>query len=320
SRLQFFLPTGEYVFDPLALGKLVAAEPMNVFPVEAGVEWTLPMENRSSEELSVAVKMQIRDMLSRDVEVEGPTVKVPPQSSIDARIAIPKGRLGLGFFELVVRLSYGKRSQHAKTQFVRIVPHGREIVRDSIFKFQRELGGKSGATQALWGRMEPEPGVYKWKFLDDQYESLKKRGLHAGYCCVWYLPNWMVKDPEFIKQHGHYGYLYGWSHIPDDFRLYAGFAAKVVERHKDNVKVYNMWNEPEFFWGSTPTEYMRMLKTAYIAMKQKDPRAEIMIGGSTGRGAFLERAYNSIDGAKHYFDVVQIHYMSVTTPETIKDV
>lgn len=47
------------------------------------------------------------------------------------------------------------------------------------------------------------------------------------------------------------------------------------------IRLWEIWNEPDFsqFWGGTVDEYARLLKVAYLAARQADPYAEIMIGG-----------------------------------------
>ncbi|MDK1030388.1 MAG: hypothetical protein QGD94_00100 [Planctomycetia bacterium] len=334
KRLQLFRASGEYFYDPLTMGNLKATVgrkvskvgtagelelpvprevEQNVFHIDEAVEFALPMENRADAEIDVAVTGAVVDLYGNRVVLEEQSVKVGPGQSVEAKISVPAR--ALGYFNLKIQARVEGWTKNAETNFVRIKPHTATVSVDSIFQFSRVLGGSNYWVSALWDRIEPERGKYDWAYFDNQFKEFEKTNQAVGYCAVWYVPNWMVKDPEFIKKHGHYGYLYGWSHIPDDFRLYADFAAKVVARQGDRVKAYNMWNEPEFFWGGSPLQYMQMLKTAYVAMKQKDPRAEIMIGGSTGRGAFLAECYKAIPGAKHYFDIVQIHYMSINTPQ-----
>ncbi|MDP6379761.1 MAG: hypothetical protein QF662_00330 [Phycisphaerae bacterium] len=313
QRLQLFRPSGEYSFDPLTIGNLASEADRNVFKIGDKVGFSLSLENRADTEIAVVVTGAVVDLYGDKVALEEQSVKIAGGASADAKIRIPAEKLG--YYNLKVQAIVEGWTKSTETNFVRIKPHTGAVSSDSIFQFSKVFGASSYWVSALWDRIEPERGKYDWAYFDNQFKEVEGGNQAVGYCAVWYVPNWMVKDLEFIKKHGHYGYLYGWSHIPDDFRLYADFAAKVVARQGDRVKVYNMWNEPEFFWGGSPTQYMQMLKTAYVAMKQKDPRAEIMIGGSTGRGDFLAKSYSAIPGAKHYFDTVQIHYMSVNTPQ-----
>jgi hypothetical protein len=48
-----------------------------------------------------------------------------------------------------------------------------------------------------------------------------------------------------------------------------------------NVRHWEIWNEPDLcqFWQGTAQEYARLLKVAYLVIKQEDPGATVMWGG-----------------------------------------
>lgn len=83
------------------------------------------------------------------------------------------------------------------------------------------------------------------------------------------------------------------------------------------VRVWEIWNEPDlaFFWDGTTQEYARLLKVAYMAAKQADPQARVMIGGLAyfEEDAFLELVLRVFDSdplapAYGYFhDIVAVH-------------
>jgi hypothetical protein len=68
---------------------------------------------------------------------------------------------------------------------------------------------------------------------------------------------------------------------------WARFVHAAVNRYRPggsaglNVRHWEIWNEPDLchFWSGTAQEYTRLLKVAYLVIKQSDPEATVMWGG-----------------------------------------
>ncbi len=68
---------------------------------------------------------------------------------------------------------------------------------------------------------------------------------------------------------------------------WARFVALAVERYRPggaagtNVRFWEVWNEPDLcqFWNGSVEEYARLLKVAYLVIKQRDPSATVLWGG-----------------------------------------
>lgn len=101
---------------------------------------------------------------------------------------------------------------------------------------------------------------------------------------------------------------------------FARYTYAVVNHFKTDVRVWQIWNEPntQNFWKPqpNPARYASLLQEAYLAAKYADPDAVIVFGGLSGNGVagnddaqlasnFLENAYRA--GARGYFDVLAIH-------------
>ncbi|MEA2575831.1 MAG: polysaccharide biosynthesis protein PslG, partial [Chloroflexia bacterium] len=97
---------------------------------------------------------------------------------------------------------------------------------------------------------------------------------------------------------------------------YADFARAVAARYKGKVKYFQVWNEPnlEGEWGGyaiDPEWYTRLLKAAYVAIKEANPDAVVIsaaLAPTTENSLrnlndvlFLEGMYQA--GAKPYFDI-----------------
>src|SRR5690606_1112542 len=95
-----------------------------------------------------------------------------------------------------------------------------------------------------------------------------------------------------------------------------------------------IWNEPDIAageygneWAGSEADYARLLKVAYLVMKETDPQAQIHLAGLTfwhdevaGREQYLDRLLREItadpDAAQHnaFFDYLSLHiYFRVET-------
>ncbi len=116
--------------------------------------------------------------------------------------------------------------------------------------------------------------------------------------------SWETASPMPPKDPGDYGRVAGW--------LANYFRGRTVG--------WEIWNEPNHprFWSGTPSEYVRILKAAYPAIKAADPQARVVSGGTSYTDArWIETLYEL--GSRPFFDVMAIHpYMAPADlpPET----
>lgn len=86
----------------------------------------------------------------------------------------------------------------------------------------------------------------------------------------------------------------------NDGNPWARFVDHAVQRYKPggeagrNVRYWEIWNEPDLchFWGGTPEEYARMLKVAYLVIKNRDPQATVIWGGLAIHGEKYQNGRN----------------------------
>ncbi|MDO8671513.1 MAG: carboxypeptidase regulatory-like domain-containing protein [Dehalococcoidia bacterium] len=103
----------------------------------------------------------------------------------------------------------------------------------------------------------------------------------------------------------------------DPGNYWGKFVFDTVSRYKDRVKVWEMWNEPDFsiFWSGSVADYYQLLKVGYQAAKAADPQAMVLFAGLSywsNQDFFqqvLDRAVNDPDGrgGGFYFDVLPWH-------------
>jgi hypothetical protein len=90
------------------------------------------------------------------------------------------------------------------------------------------------------------------------------------------------------KRHGIciYGLLAGWGpgvkpYTPEGLDAYCRWAAVVVDRYRNDIRHWEVWNEPNiFFWQGPRDMYAELLKRAYAAIKEASGDA-LVLGCST---------------------------------------
>jgi hypothetical protein len=180
------------------------------------------------------------------------------------------------------------------------------------------LGGGAGADQAvadwaalgieqvriyaLWSRIAPEarpngfdganpasPG-YDWAALDHAVDRVTQAGMKPILTVTGPGPGWVSRDPGLADPR--------WDPDP---KAFADYAKAVATRYGDRVDRYVIWNEPNLSgWlrpqasctraGCTavaPHLYRELVRAAYPAIHDADPKAEVLIGAMASRGGEL---------------------------------
>lgn len=102
--------------------------------------------------------------------------------------------------------------------------------------------------------------------------------------------------------------------------LFARYVNQVVNRYKDKIKVWEVWNEPNIipFWvpKPSPQHYARLLKQSYLAAKQADKDCKI-IGFCTADPdyPFIEKVYE-LGGGKAC-DALSFHTYNAEKEESV---
>jgi len=141
----------------------------------------------------------------------------------------------------------------------------------------------AGREYTSWAFLEPTPG--NWKFRDEELRRYEKYGLKIlGLLST--SPLWANYQEK--SRHWYWDYYVQ----PKDLRQFAHYVRTVVERYKDLIDSYDVWNEPWgiSFWSlgwdfekggfkedpNAEENFARLQAAAYEAAKAVDPRITIL--------------------------------------------
>ena len=153
-----------------------------------------------------------------------------------------------------------------------------------------EMGAAAGVRWSReefgWARMEPRKGKFEWEFYDRLLDRAEAHGISV-YALLSYWSGWTKPNTaEGI----------------DD---YCTWVRACVERYRDRVKYWEVWNEPNIFFWTGPREmYAELLRKAYETIKDVDPSAEVMGMSTSGIDTAFIRQMMDL-GAP--FDILTIH-------------
>jgi hypothetical protein len=194
------------------------------------------------------------------------------------------------------------------------------------FQEAKNLGVKYLRMDFVWPDIETSRGVFEW----GQYDQFVEWGQQYGIEIIpillmvpyWLYPsasNWVIPPlgatfDDFVSEFGKFTY-------------------QVVNRYKESIKYFEIWNEPnnlgswddpeatvvgDHVFGKAVTKYVTLLKTAYLQAKMANPNCLIISGGISNCERYLQEMYDN--GAKGYFDLFGSHPYFAHSPAKNYDV
>jgi len=147
-----------------------------------------------------------------------------------------------------------------------------------------------------WDLVEPQSGEFHWSDLDRVVDNEHKNGL--GVCGLLHWMSW--SDPTTGDEEAMNNWI--------------NFVSLVVQRYKDTIRCWEVWNEEDYegFWKPpSAARYVRLLRATALTARRIDPGCTVVLGGLMGWGGkspyfpFLDEVYKN--GGKPYFDIVAFH-------------
>jgi hypothetical protein len=159
-----------------------------------------------------------------------------------------------------------------------------------------------------WSNIETSPGQYDWSSYDREVSAVAAHGLQS-LAIIDYTPAW-ARRPDCSGSK---------MCAPADPNTYANFAAAAATRYTGyGVNNWEIWNEPNnlnfYLPAANPAAYTAMLRAAYGQIKQINPKAVVMTGGTAPADSsggylsppdFIRGIYAA--GGKGAFDAVAVH-------------
>ncbi len=174
----------------------------------------------------------------------------------------------------------------------------------------RDVGIQCVRVDMAWYAIQPQRDSYKWDDYDYLVGISRKYGFEL-MPILDYSSEWASTGKT-----GTGTTWRDWMMYAPITKEYAWYAYKAVERYKDSIHAWEVWNEPNNtnFWmpKPDPVAYSNLLRQTYLAIKYADPTAVVILGGLTPvpvsdpqPDSFLRVLYEQ--GGKAYFDVVGSH-------------
>jgi putative glycosyl hydrolase len=161
-----------------------------------------------------------------------------------------------------------------------------------------ELGAGIVRVVYGWDRIEPDcKGCFTWERTDAWRDQARRTG-RAIFGTLAYTPRWanggaLINTPP-LRAEDWYDFVYA-----------------TVDRYKDDVFLWGIWNEPNldsYFRNGDRTAYEALVRTAASAIHAANPRAQVL-GPEVSQHAIPTGWYAAVmDDVGSLFDIVTVHW------------
>lgn len=176
----------------------------------------------------------------------------------------------------------------------------------------------------FWNVIEPQKGQFNWELTDLYAQAASNAGVKIS-AIIQPFANWDQKNtsPPTNCNALDFAYYDYKASPPNDLAEYKNFLAKIVERYKDTVAVWEIGNEVEGDCGgykNNPQGYVALLKISYETIKKVDPQAKVLNGGAlefSEARSFWQQFFAF--GGGQYTDYFNLHYNAARSPDARLD-
>jgi hypothetical protein len=176
---------------------------------------------------------------------------------------------------------------------------------DDVYDLAADLGVGFVRIDNNWLSHEPADGRYDWGELDRAVNRIVGHG-QSVYMTIGYTPAWAAAPGQPNTQGA----------VPRP-GLYARYVRAVVERYRDRVRHYGLWNEPNLpqFWSGTAAEYADEIATPGAAAIHDACPGCFAVGpdlaGLGGWQLYMEQVFQRAGAA---FDIISHHTYAKPVP------
>ncbi|HEX4925038.1 MAG TPA: cellulase family glycosylhydrolase [Bdellovibrionales bacterium] len=180
---------------------------------------------------------------------------------------------------------------------------------DNTFKALAGLGIKQFRFAFAWDGIETAPGKLDWGFWDHVVLEAKRHGITLiPYVC--FTPAWAARNGEN-----------SWAQPPKDLAALGRFMAVIAARYRNEISVWELWNEPDnrHYWTGTAAEFSELIKIAAVETRKANPNALLVLGGFARADRFAEVALETHQ-LDRWVDVIAVHgYHETWEPEPVEE-
>ncbi len=176
-------------------------------------------------------------------------------------------------------------------------------VYENYKQFLGPLGAKAIRLQAGWAKCERERGVYDWAWLDAIVDDAVSQGvrpwLELGY------------GNPIYPGGGDTGLGGGLPHSAEALAGWERWSRALVERYKDRVQEWEIWNEPDLnTQGLAPVSaYLELYIRSATVIRALQPEGRIIALSLSGRLEYADRFLAGLkaQGRLDLVDIITIH-------------
>jgi hypothetical protein len=176
-----------------------------------------------------------------------------------------------------------------------------------------------------WHTVEPEQGALDFTKTDPQIDRVLAERLNALMLFPFPSATWSSEaDVEVIREvvgdRGSEQPRYAVAWRAKDDALFRNYVARSVAHYQDRTQYYEIMNEPLYTTYAVPArfgyemeDYLDLLRTAYEAVKEHQPDAQVLGGiGTWVEGSWVREFIEA--GGLRWCDIMDIHLYPVTIP------
>jgi spore germination protein YaaH len=279
------------------VGQVRQSNKLEILGRNAEGTWIKILTSGGSEAWVILTYVDINVSIDDVPIVEAPAVPTPaPQPTSSSPSPAAPAPRGTGF-------GYGVQAHEDTARVVQAV---------------NEMGFGWIKQQVRWENIEHSRGNYGWGGLDSLANTASAGGANVLFSVVA-APAWARGGKSGIGP-------------PDNYQDFYNFMGALAAHYKGRVQAYEIWNEQNLSreWEGAPlsaSDYVRLLKGAYQAVKAADPNAIVVSGAPTPTGisdgvwaiddrTYLQQMYNS--GLRYYCDAVGAHPSGYANPPDVR--
>ena len=194
---------------------------------------------------------------------------------------------------------------------------------ENILAKASEIGVKWTRLEANWSLIEKEKGKFDYSGTDKGFNAALDQGIIPFVTLdgtnTIYVKTRTDLDPKIIEVYGTHP-LPPTSN-PEAMNTWLNFVGKMVERYKDKIKYWEIWNEPNHFayWGDEPNaeDYGRLVNLTAKIIKKTDPSAFVIAGALAGLDPAFTDAFLKYKNNPELVDIITFHNYGAIPEERI---